>query len=122
MINNIYKKNKLKFNNKIVIYDNKKFHSILECNCYRAIKNQCMLKNLILKTQVPFILIVKPRRKYIADFVVSCPNTGKSLIIDAKGIITPTFRIKSAMMESLYQKVWCAKTPAEAIKLIRDNF
>lgn len=122
MINNIYKKNKSKFNNKIVIYENKKFHSILECNCYKVIKKQCELKNLILKTQVPFILIIKPIRKYIADFVVTCPNTGKSLIIDAKGIITSTFRIKSAMMESMYQKVWCAKSPSEAARLIKNNF
>lgn len=109
-----------KFNNKIVQYENKVFHSILEKNCYVAIKKQCILKDLILRLQVPFSLV--RNYKYIADFVISSPFQNKMLILDAKGVITDTFKLKSAIMEQNNNPVICVKTPSEAVKKINDFF
>ncbi len=81
-----------KFNNKKVVFEGIKFDSILESNCYKVLKKQCALKSLELFLQVPYQ--ITPKRKYIADFVVRCANTGKILIIDAKGIITDIFKMK----------------------------
>lgn len=113
-------KRKSKFNNKKVIYQNIKFDSILECSCYKVIKKQCILKDLKLLLQVPYQLT--PKYKYIADFVIQCMNSGRSLIIDAKGFETDIFKLKSELMTMRHQKVHCAKTPAQAYKLVNDFF
>ena len=113
------KQKKSKFNNKKNIYQNIKFDSILERDCYKIIKKQCLLRKLGLSLQVPYQITSK--HKYIADFVVKCPNTNKSLIIDAKGFKTDIFKLKSELMLIKYQKVHCVSTPCEAYKLI-DNF
>lgn len=109
-----------KFNNKVVMYKNIKFDSILEMNCYKVIHKQCVLKDLKLELQVPFELM--PKCKYIADFVITCPISGKRLILDAKGIKTDIFKLKSKIMKNNNNPVVCIKKSLDSVKIIYDFF
>lgn len=109
-----------KFNNKVVMYKNIKFDSILEMNCYKVIHKQCVLKDLKLELQVSFELM--PKCKYIADFVVTCPMSGKRLILDAKGIKTDIFKLKSKIMKNNNNPVICIKKSLDSVKIISNFF
>lgn len=109
-----------KFNNKVVKYKNIKFDSILEMNCYKVIHKQCVLRDLKLELQVPFELM--PKCKYIADFVITCPISGKRLILDAKGVKTDIFKLKSRIMKNNNNPVVCINKSLDSVKIIYDFF
>lgn len=108
---------KSKFNNKKVIFQGIKFDSILEMNCYKVLKKICLEKNLKLLLQVSYNLT--GRYRYIADFVITSSEIDKELIIDAKGVRTPIFNLKSELMKSKFNKiVYCAECPSQAKRIV----
>jgi len=44
----------------------------------------------------------KPALRYVADFVYSDVRTGKIVVEDVKGVITPLFRVKQHLMMSVH--------------------
>jgi len=44
----------------------------------------------------------KPALRYVADFIYSDSNTGKIVVEDVKGVITPLFRVKQHLMKHLH--------------------
>ena len=62
--------------------------------------------------QVPFVLAEsvklegakksKPALRYFADFMYSDIKTGKIVVEDVKGVITPLFRVKQHLMKSVH--------------------
>jgi len=65
-----------------------------------------------LTRQVPFVLApsvkfedakkAKPALRYMADFMYSDVGTGKIVVEDVKGVITPLFRVKQHLMKSVH--------------------
>lgn len=97
-----------KFNNRKVFYDGHKFDSMKERDVYIRLKNDPMVKDIVL--QPPFILLDAFEKdgqkyrpiKYIADFDVTYID-GRREIIDAKGFITPEFKLKAKLFDSRYR-------------------
>lgn len=65
-----------------------------------------------LTRQVPFVLApsvkfegakrIKPALRYVADFCYSDIKTGRVVVEDVKGAITPLFRVKQHLMKSVH--------------------
>ena len=103
-----------KYNASKTIYDGIKFDSKLEARIYKAImklKEEGYINFVAL--QVPYELLEKYVNvdgkkiraiNYKCDFVVIDRN-GKEYIIDAKGLLTPVFKIKKKLFEYKYNKV-----------------
>lgn len=99
---------KSKYNNKTVIHDDIKFHSIGEGNRYLVLKNEQRIgtiKNL--RLQVPYPLTEKRRNKagkavqalnYIADFVYIDTKTDEEVVEDFKGKRTQGYIDKAKML------------------------
>ena len=67
-----------------------------------------------LQRQVPFAMTVNGHHvcNYISDFVYVIPTTGERVIEDAKGVLTPEFRLKAKLMEACHGivvQVWTGK-------------
>lgn len=67
-----------------------------------------------LKRQVPFDLTVNGHLvcRYITDFTYTTADTGESVVEDAKGVLTPEFRLKAKLMEAIHGivvQVWTGK-------------
>jgi len=67
-----------------------------------------------LQRQVPFDLTVNGHLvcRYIADFTYTMTETGERVVEDAKGILTPEFRLKAKLMEAIFGivvQVWTGK-------------
>jgi Protein of unknown function (DUF1064) len=67
-----------------------------------------------LQRQVPFDLIVNGHHvcRYIADFCYTTTDSGESVCEDAKGVLTPEFRLKAKLMEAIHGivvQVWTGK-------------
>lgn len=110
-----------KYKNQIISYNGMKFDSKLEFSCYKSIKKFTDKKNLLLFLQKPFI-INAIGRKYIADFVVTCPITHKFMVLDAKGVETAIFKIKKKLLGIQGIVVNCVKTPTASIALLKKYF
>lgn len=96
-------KSKSKLRNKAVVIDGIRFQSTWEGERYSILKvleRQGEIHNLQL--QVPFNLIVNDHHvtKYVADFVYE--KDGIEIVEDAKGYVTPEFRIKRALMKAVH--------------------
>lgn len=95
-----------KFNAKKVTIDNITFASKLEGKCYTDLKWQA-ITGLITEPlrQVRFCLgkHYGKLRYYVADFITIDLRTGCLLIIDAKGVLTETYKQKKKVFEELYQ-------------------
>lgn len=95
-----------KYNNKKVIYKDIKFDSKLELNIYKEIISRGLEFELQPKflLQEKFVLNGKNYRPihYIGDFKLSI--NGIEYIIDAKGMETQVFKIKSKMFAYCYKK------------------
>lgn len=92
---------KSKLRNKVVIIDGIRFQSTWEGERYSILKilqRQGEISNL--KLQVPYDLIINGHHvtKYIADFVYD--QGGVQIVEDAKGYITPEYRIKRELMKA----------------------
>lgn len=65
-----------------------------------------------LTRQVPFVLApsvkfegakrIKPALRYVADFCYSDIKTGRVVVEDVKGVITPLFRVKQHLMKTVH--------------------
>ena len=67
-----------------------------------------------LKRQVPFDLEVNGHLicRYIADFTYTQSATGEIVCEDAKGVMTPAFRLKAKLMEAVHGiviQVWTGR-------------
>ena len=67
-----------------------------------------------LQRQVPFEMTVNGHLvcKYVSDFVYVIPTTGERVVEDAKGVLTPEFRLKAKLMEAIHGiviQVWTGK-------------
>lgn len=94
---------KSKLNNKKVVIDGITFDSGWEGERYcvlKVLKRQGEIKNL--RLQVPFDIIINDHKvtTYIADFVYE--KDGEEIVEDAKGFITPEYRIKRELMKAVF--------------------
>ena len=67
-----------------------------------------------LQRQVPFDLKVNGHLicRYIADFTYTQATTGEIVCEDAKGVMTPAFRLKAKLMEAVHGivvQVWTGR-------------
>jgi hypothetical protein len=93
----------LKYKNKITEVDGIKFRSKKEAHRFRELVIM-ERENLIssLQLQVPYKLIVNNIivGKYVADFVYV--ENGKTIVEDVKGMRTSLYKLKKALMKSIY--------------------
>lgn len=67
-----------------------------------------------LQRQIPFDLMVNGHLvcQYRADFAYVQPTTGERVVEDAKGVLTPEFRLKAKLMEAIHGiviQLWTGK-------------
>lgn len=67
-----------------------------------------------LERQVPFDLVVNGHLvcRYIADFCYTATSSGERTVEDAKGVLTPEFRLKAKLMQACHGiviQVWTGK-------------
>lgn len=79
-----------------------------------------------LQRQVPFDLTLNGHLicRYVADFVYTTTETGETTVEDAKGILTPEFRLKAKMMEACHGivvQIWTGK-PRWALDVNRGKW
>lgn len=94
---------RLKYNNKIVVVDGRRFHSIAEAKRYSELKlleQAGKIKHLHLQVQMPCDVNGKSICKYVADFAYI--ENGKGVVEDVKGVATPVYRLKKKLVEALY--------------------
>lgn len=96
-----------KYNNQKTIIDGQKFDSKKEAARFKELyilQRQGYIKNLQL--QVKFELIPKQKGEhacfYIADFVYTDNETGKTIVEDVKGMRTEVYKIKKKLMLYFY--------------------
>ena len=110
MIPTYSKQNRNKYNNRKIIVDGITFDSKHEAEVYTQLKvleRRNQITNL--RLQVPFILLEKYRInnrtvraiKYIADFTFN-NSDGQLEVWDAKGVRTPTYKLKKKLFEYRY--------------------
>lgn len=100
-------KRKNKYRNKIIYYNNFKFHSIKEYNRYKELyilQSRKIIKDL--KLQVKYDLIpaypkIQRAISYIADFTYKYNN--ELIVEDVKGIRTKDYIIKKKLMYHFYK-------------------
>lgn len=79
-----------------------------------------------LQRQVPFDLIVNGHHvcQYRADFVYVQTTTSERVVEDAKGVLTPEFRLKAKLMEACFGiviQIWTGK-PQWSLDVIRGRW
>ena len=116
---------KNKYNAKKTIYNGIKFDSQLEERIYRAImqlKDEGIV--VFVALQVPSELQEKYENidgkkirsiNYKCDFVVHDKN-GKEFVIDAKGMLTPVFKLKKKLFEYKYNKIIHTVSSMKAVR------
>ena len=113
-----------KYNNKIIIFDNKKFHSLLERDCYAWLMRYKDLYQFELETQKQYpICEHNKRRKYIADFVLTKNNQKIVIDVKSKPTITNMFLLKKELLFHKYgikvHVVFCIR---DIYNLIKQEF
>ena len=97
---------KQKYGNKMTVVDGETFASKLEARRYRELVIMQLAGAITdLKTQVayvlcPYVVIAgrkRPAIRYIADFVYT-DDEGKTVVEDAKGVLTPVYKLKRHLM------------------------
>lgn len=87
------------------VYDNIKFDSLLERDCYLTLKklyDSGAIAKLDLQQKFPLVSHSgKVVGNYIADFLIAFPS-GKQLVVEAKGVETPVWRWKRKHYEHDY--------------------
>lgn len=99
----IRRKRENKYGNKKVFVDNHQFDSKFEAKRHgflRILEKQGEIQNL--RRQVPYKLVVDGLLicTYIADYVYE--QNGKTIVEDAKGVVTREFRIKQKLMKAIH--------------------
>jgi hypothetical protein len=101
-----------KYRNRKIVVDNIRFESNLEATRYRQLKLLQRAKQISnLRLQVPFLLqegfkkngTTHRKIEYIADFVYE--ENGQTVVEDAKGMKTETFKIKQKLFEYKYPEL-----------------
>jgi len=104
-----------KYGAKKTVVDGITFPSKLEAKRYGELR---MLERsgaiTALQRQVPFDLKVNGHLicRYIADFTYTQTTTGEIVTEDAKGVMTPAFRLKAKLMEAVHGivvQVWTGR-------------
>lgn len=104
-----------KYGAKKTVVDGITFPSKLEAKRYGELR---MLERsgaiTALQRQVPFDLKVNGHLicRYIADFTYTQTTTGEIVCEDAKGVMTPAFRLKAKLMEAVHGiviQVWTGR-------------
>jgi len=91
------------------------FPSKLEARRYQELLLLERAKEITgLQLQVPFDLVVNGHLvcRYIADFCYTATSSGERVVEDAKGVMTPAFRLKAKLMEACYGivvQIWTGK-------------
>lgn len=105
-----------KFRSVKTVVDGITFDSKLEARRWNELR---MLESsgaiTALQRQVPFEMTVNGHSicTYRADFVYTLTETGERIVEDAKGVMTPEFRLKAKLMEACYGiviQVWTGKS------------
>ena len=105
-----------KYGAKKTVVDGITFPSKLEAKRYGELR---MLERsgaiTALQRQVPFDLKVNGHLicRYIADFTYTQTATGEIVVEDAKGVMTPAFRLKAKLMEAVHGivvQVWTGRS------------
>ena len=105
-----------KYGAKKTVVDGITFPSKLEAKRYGELR---MLERsgaiTALQRQVPFDLKVNGHLicRYIADFTYTQTATGEIVTEDAKGVMTPAFRLKAKLMEAVHGivvQVWTGRS------------
>ncbi len=63
------------------------------------------IRDLKLKPVYPLVVEETMVAKYIPDFTFTDVRSGEDVILDAKGVLTPVFRLKAKLLEAIYGKV-----------------
>lgn len=82
--------------------------SRLEAKIYAELlllKKAGEIRDLVLKPRYPLIVNEVLVATYIPDFVFTDRQTGEETVLDAKGVMTPVFRLKARLLEAIYGKV-----------------
>jgi len=97
---------KQKYGNKMTVVDGETFASKLEARRYRELVIMQLAGAITdLKTQVAYVLcpsvviagLKRRSMRYIADFVYK-DDEGKTVVEDAKGVLTPVYKLKRHLM------------------------
>lgn len=102
-----------KFGAKKTMLDGITFDSKAEAHRYSQLQLLARTGSIAgITRQVAFVLApsvrlsgskrLKPALRYVADFVYSDVRTGKIVVEDVKGVITPLFRVKQHLMMSVH--------------------
>lgn len=98
------KAGRLKYGNKIVLYDNIKFRSIKEKDRYivlRILEKKGLISDLRMQVRYNFEINGVKICAYDADFVY-CNNFGGITVEDVKGVKTNIYLIKKKMMKAFF--------------------
>lgn len=97
------KKKPNKYRNKPVIVDGIRFASKLEAKRYGELKMLERAGKITFQMQVAYDLDINNVHitRYVADFVVYWIETGVTVVEDTKGVETPEYKIKRALMLAL---------------------
>ena len=104
-----------KYGAKKTVVDGITFPSKLEAKRWNELQTLQMAGAISgLKRQVPFDLKVNGHLicRYIADFTYTQAATGEIVCEDAKGVMTPAFRLKAKLMEAVHGivvQVWTGR-------------
>jgi hypothetical protein len=100
------------------------FASKLEMACYRFLKE----RGIVFERQTEHLLqdgfehagkMVAPIR-YVSDFRIPVPG-GVPLVVDAKGVVTPVFRLKQKLLLRQGVVISCVRSVAELAALLQAN-
>lgn len=92
-----------KFRNHPTEIDGHRFASKLEARRYQELRlMECAgeIAGLVLQPRFPLIVAGVKVCTYVADFEYLDVKTGRAVTEDAKGVITPEFRLKSKLMKA----------------------
>lgn len=81
------------------------FASKHEAGVYSQLKlleRECKIRDLRLQPKFPIVINDVKICTYIADFEYIDNETGKYIVVDAKGVRTPVYRIKKKLVKAMY--------------------
>lgn len=92
-----------KYHNQPTVVDNHRFPSKREANKYAELKlmeRAGIISDLKLQVRYPLEMCGQVITHYVADFVYQ--ENGKTVVCDAKGFLTDTYKMKKKMMRAQY--------------------
>lgn len=93
-----------KYRNQPTVVDGYRFASKREANKYaelRLMERAGIITDLKLQVRYPLSMCGEVVTHYVADFVYQ--ENGKTVVCDAKGFLTDTYKLKKKMMKAQYK-------------------